>query len=82
MTALAYLPFLEPLPGVEHWWMLLIIPLSFGIALIYKAARVPSLEQIWRATGVMTVQILLSMVAIAIGFLILVQVVVPLLPVD
>ncbi len=82
MNMVAYLPMLEPLPGVEHWWMLLIIPLSFGIALIYKAARVPSLDQIWRATGVMTVQILLSMVAIAIGFLILVQVVVPLLPVD
>lgn len=79
---LAWIPFVEPLPGVEGWWMLLVVPLSFGIALTYKALRMPKLDHIWRAAGVMTVQILLGLFGLACAFLILVQVVVPMLPAD
>jgi len=79
---LAYLPFLEPLPGVQRWWMLLLVPLAFGISVIYKALRMPSLDAFWRSVGVMTVQIVLGMAGLAIGFLVLVQVVVPLLPAE
>lgn len=81
-ATLAWIPLIEPLPGVERWWMLLVVPLSFGIALVYKALRMPRLDHVWRAAGVMTVQILLGLFGLALAFLILVQVVVPLLPVD
>lgn len=79
---LAWIPVIEPMPGVERWWMLLVVPLSFGIALVYKALRMPKLDHIWRASGVMTVQILLGLFGLALLFLVLVQVVVPMLPAD
>ena len=79
---LAWIPVIEPMPGVERWWMLLVVPLSFGIALTYKALRLPRLDRIWTAAGVMTVQILLGLFGLALAFLILVQVVVPMLPAD
>jgi hypothetical protein len=81
-AVIAWIPFIEPLPGVERWWMLLVVPLSFGIALTYKALRMPRLDRIWSAAGVMTVQILLGLFGLALAFLILVQVVVPMLPAD
>ena len=55
---------------------------SFGIALVYKALRMPKLEHVWRATGVMTVQILLGLFGLALAFLVLVKIVVPMLPAD
>ena len=79
---LAWIPVIEPMPGVERWWMLLVVPLSFGIALVYKALRMPKLDHVWRATGVMTVQILLGLFGLALALLVLVQIVVPMLPAD
>ncbi len=79
---LAWIPVIEPMPGVERWWMLLVVPLSFGIALIYKALRMPKLDHVWRGAGVMTVQILLGLFGLALLFLVVVQIVVPMLPAD
>jgi len=79
---LAYLPLLEPLPGIERMWMILLLPLAFGISMIYKATRVPSLDRYWQSVGVMTVQIVLGMAGLAILLMLLVQVVVPMLPAE
>ena len=75
-----YIPFLDPISAVHVWWYLLVIPLSFGVSVIYRALRVPSLDHFWRGVGVMTVQIVVAMVALAILLLILVEAVVPRLP--
>ena len=78
---LAYIPFLEPIEFFQQWWYVLLLPLSFGISVIYKALRMGSLRGFWRQVAVMTTQIVVGMIALAIGLTILVQVIIPLLPV-
>lgn len=79
---LSYIPFITPMSAVHTWWYLLIIPLSFGIAVIYKALRVHDLRDFWRQVAVMTSQIILAMIALAVCLVLLVQVLVPMLPVE
>ena len=74
---IAYIPFLEPLKAAQSWWYLLVIPLAFGISVIYKALRVSRLEGFWWQVAMMTTQILIAMVALALGLAILVEIVVP-----
>lgn len=78
---LAYIPFLTPVAWVHTWWYLLIVPLSFGIAVIYKALRMVDLTHFWRETVVMTVQIVLAMIALAVVLMLLVMEIIPRLPV-
>jgi hypothetical protein len=82
MNLLAWMPFVQPMPGVIHWWWLLIVPMVTGVSVAWKAIRMPSLERYWREVGFMTVQVLLGMVALAAGLMVLVRVVLPLLPAD
>lgn len=77
----AYIPFWHPLP-VHEWWYLLLLPLSLGIAMIYKAIRLPTLDQYWRQVAVMTVQIVVAMIALAIGLMVFVVVLLPMLPAE
>ena len=58
------------------------VVLSFGISVVYKAMRMPSLEGFWRQVTIMTSQIILYMIALAIVLVILVQVVIPRLPAE
>lgn len=44
LVSLAYRPFLEPL-HIERYWYLLIVPISFFIAMAYKAVRVSDLRR-------------------------------------
>jgi len=71
MNALAWVPILEPLPMTGGQWWLTILPLALGIAVAYKAVRAPALPDswasYWRAVGVMTAQILLLILALAVG---------------
>lgn len=76
-AALAYIPFVEPMNALQDWWYLLLLPLAFGISVIYKAMRLPTLAGYWRNVTVMTVQIVLAMVALAVCLAILVQLFVP-----
>ena len=78
---LAYIPFLYPINAIHDWSFLLLVPLSFGISVIYKAMRLPTLESIWREVVIMTVQIVVAMIALAIALAFLVQVLIPMLPV-
>ena len=80
-SLLAYIPFVHPLNVFQDWWWVLLLPLSFGIAVIYKAMRVQSMSRYWRQVTVLTVQIVLGMIGLAIALMILVQWVIPVLPV-
>ena len=84
MTALlaTYIPFLYPMHSVHHWWYLLMVPLAFGVSMIYKAIRLHSLDRYWRQVVIMTVQVIAGLIGLAIALGILVQFIIPLLPVD
>lgn len=77
---LGWTPFVEPLNALQDVWYLLVIPFSFGIAMIYKAMRMQTLEGYWRHVSVMTTQILVAMVAFGVLLAVLVQVIIPALP--
>jgi hypothetical protein len=77
MIDLAYIPFLMPMQSVYGWWYVLLIPLSFGIAMTWKAIRVPDFSDYWRQTIVMTVQIVLAMIGLAVVLVVFVQWMVP-----
>ena len=82
LYALAYVPFKQPLGVIHEWWWLLIVPLAFGIALVYKAMRLHDLGRLWPQTLLMTVQIILGVIALALALTVFVQVILPLLPVQ
>ena len=79
---LGFIPFLHPLAATQQWWYLLLAPLAFGISVIYKAVRMPALDGYWKQVAIMTAQIVLAMVGLAVGLIVLVQVIIPRLPVD
>lgn len=76
-----YVPFITPLSIFHTWWYLLLVPLALGISMIYKALRLRDLRTYWREVAVMTAQIVLAMIGLAIALVILVQLVIPMLPV-
>ena len=83
MTGLiGYIPFVHPIHGLQEHWYLLIIPLCFGIAVIYRAVRLRWLDHFWRKVLFLTTQIVLAMIGLAVCLTLLVQVVIPLLPTD
>lgn len=59
-----YRPFIDPLE-LHQWWFLMLIPMSFGVALVYKAVRLTSLERFWYQVLLMTAQIILGMLLLA-----------------
>lgn len=71
---LAFVPLLDPLDLHESWWVTL-VPLALGISIAYKAVRMADLARFWRDVALMTVQILLGMVAMAVGAYLLVEVI-------
>jgi hypothetical protein len=76
---LGWTPFLEPMNAIQSWWYLLLIPLVFGISVIYRALRVEDYAIYWQSVIIMTVQIVLGIVGIAIALGMFVQWVIPLL---
>ena len=79
---LAYIPFVAPMNWLNTYWPILVLPLSFGIAMVYKAIRLDDLVVYWRAVMVMSVQIVIGMIALAAFLFVLVQWIVPLLPAE
>lgn len=79
---LAYIPFLNPLNFFHDVWYLLLLPLSFGIAVVYKALRLNRFERFWWEVTVMVMQIILAMIGLAIALAILLQIIIPMLPVE
>ncbi|MHC5023333.1 MAG: hypothetical protein ACYTGG_05410 [Planctomycetota bacterium] len=82
INALAYIPFVHPIAAFHDWWYLLLVPLALGISMVYKALRMSSLHGYLRHVLVMTAQIVLAMIALAIVLTILVQWVIPRLPAE
>ena len=77
-----YIPFVDPIQVFHDWWYLLLIPLSFGISVIYRALKMRDLDRFWRAVAMMTVQIVLVMAALAVVLVVLVELAIPLLPAE
>ena len=76
---LAWTPFLEPMNALQPAWYLLLLPLVFGIAVIYRAIREENYSVYWRSVAIMTGQVVLGIVAIALALGLFVQFVIPLL---
>jgi hypothetical protein len=72
---LAFTPFFDPLPalypGMDEYWLFLVIPLVIAISVVYKGTRMKDLRGLPRDATVMSVQILVTMVfaAAALGSL-------------
>ena len=77
---IAWLPFRQPIPGVQDHWLWLLPILVLGISMMYKAIRTTDLARWPREVLIMTGQVLLAFAGLAVGLFLLVQVVVPLLP--
>ena len=69
-------PFLDPI-DIHRSWFLMLLPMSFLISMAYKAVRLPDLDTYWRSVLVMTMQIIVGMIALGLGFFILIQYVLP-----
>jgi len=64
ISLLAYTPFLYPLPVWDYWpWLL--IPLTAGVAIVYKSVKCQSMRQVPREALVIFVWILVGMAAAA-----------------
>lgn len=70
---LAWRPFLEPL-DLQRAWFILLLPLAVGISVVYKAVRLHSMDHYLKEVGIMTVQVVVGMLALAVGFYLLVEV--------
>lgn len=74
----AYVPFITPL-NLHDWWWLMLIPMSLFLSIAYKGVRLSDLSAstFIRAVVVMTAQIVLAMIALAIGLYVLIERIVP-----
>jgi hypothetical protein len=56
--------FVRPLPLWDYWvWLL--VPLSLGVAIVYKSVKCRTMDQVPREAAVLTFWILAVMVAVA-----------------
>jgi hypothetical protein len=76
LTLLAYTPFIDPIKA-DKWWYLLLIPMSLGIAIAYKGVRTADLKDLPRQVLIMTVQIVVTMIALGAASYVFVEYVVP-----
>lgn len=60
---MTYRPFIDPI-NVQRTWYLLLVPLCLGIAVAYKAVRVPDMRRYWREVAIFTTQLVLSVVVV------------------
>ncbi len=64
VPTLAWKPLLEPMQ-LDDVWLVLLLPLVFIIALVYKTIRLNDLRRLWHQTAYMSAQILVFLVASA-----------------
>ena len=70
-------PFLDPAPIPDALWFLTLVPLALGVAVVYKAVRVRTMDRYGVNVLVMTAQIVAAMVLLALGAHALVEWIVP-----
>jgi len=80
-TLIAWVPFLEPMRALQPVWFLLLIPLAFGISVIYKALRMDDLSRFWRSALITTVAIVGGVAGLGVLFAVLVEWIIPAVPV-
>lgn len=78
MLLSAWIPFIGPMNWMQSLWYLFLVPLAFGIAVIYKAMRTTHLRAYWPQVGALTLQIVLGISAMAIALILFVRYVLPL----
>jgi len=66
-------PFIDPLDLHAMWWLML-LPLSLGIAVVYKAVRMRDLKPYWSQVALMTMQIVVGMAVLGAASYALVEV--------
>ncbi|BAM03225.1 hypothetical protein [Phycisphaera mikurensis] len=59
-----YRPFIDPL-DVDGWWPLLLLPLLFAVALVYKTLKLPTLDRLVPESLKLAGEVLAAMVALA-----------------
>lgn len=57
-------PFLTPMP-IWDYWMWLLIPLSLGVAVVYKATKCATAAQVPKEAAILFAEIVLGMFAAA-----------------
>jgi len=75
---LAWRPFLDPLNLQSHWFWLL-IPLSVGVSMTYKAVRLESLDHYWRKVLMMTTQLIVAIIAMGAAAFLIVEYILPII---
>ena len=81
LMLLGYTPFITPMHGLQAWWYVLVVPLAFGISLIYKSLHLHDMRRLVVATLVMTAQIVLAVIALGLAVAIFVVYIIPQIPV-
>ncbi len=81
MTTLAWVPLLEPVHLGRAWW-LLIVPLCFGIAIVYRSLRATTMDGFLGGVVRLSVNILAVMALLALLVWTVVYLAVPMLPVE
>ena len=79
---LAWIPFVQPAPGVAHLWWLLVVPLSILLSMIWRSIRTANLADYWPSVARMSAQIVLGMVALFAVLAVLIRVALPHLPAE
>ena len=72
-----WIPFVSPMNWMQSIWYITLIPLAFGISMIYKAIRVTHLRTYWTQVGMLTIQIVLTIVLLAIALIVFVRFIIP-----
>jgi len=79
----SFTPFLDPVsiafPRLHDSWWLTLLPIAFFVSMAYKGVRLHSLDHFWKQVIMMTLQIILAMIALAVGIYLVIELVVPFL---
>ncbi|KAA0213197.1 MAG: hypothetical protein DYG94_14265 [Leptolyngbya sp. PLA3] len=79
---LAWRPFLDPL-NLDHAWYLLLVPMSFFLAMGYKAVRTVDMNRYWSQVAIFTFQMVIGLIGLGAGFFVVVRILLPALaPMD
>ncbi|MCL4220171.1 MAG: hypothetical protein KJZ65_02255 [Phycisphaerales bacterium] len=79
---LAWRPFLDPL-NLDQVWYVLLIPMSFFLAMGYKAVRTVDMDKYWPQVAIFTFQLTIGLIGLGAGFYVLVRILLPALaPMD
>lgn len=78
MNTLAYTPFIDALP-LHDVWYLLIVPMTIFLAVGYKGVRCKDLSRFPREAVIFSVQVLGGMALLAVAFMVLINILVPML---